>query len=273
MCQSCGCSSDAATVDGVPVGHHHAHPSDSAHSHTHAGTVVELERKLLAHNDAVAIRNRDRATRGGFAMLNLLSSPGAGKTTLLERTVAALPPNSVCVVEGDQATSRNGDRIRVAGARAAQVNTHTGCHLDAAMVEGALRALEPPRGSMVILENVGNLVCPALFDLGEGAKVVLVSVTEGDDKPLKYPHAFAASEVMVITKLDLLPHVPFDPELCVNNALRVNPRLEVLRLCAITGEGMDGWLDYVRGALGQSAPQFPAPLAGGSPTVTKERQP
>ena len=166
---------------------------------------------MLAKNDALADHVRESLAVRRVAAVNLMSSPGAGKTSLLERTIAAFQPlREVCVIEGDQETSFDADRIRAAGARAVQVNTGAGCHLDAAMVHRALHDLDPPDGSLLFVENVGNLVCPALFDLGERAKVVVISVTEGDDKPLKYPHMFAAADLVVVNKTDLLPYVDFD---------------------------------------------------------------
>jgi hydrogenase nickel incorporation protein HypB len=179
--------------------------------------------------------------------LNLLSGPGAGKTTLLERTIRALAPEGrVSVLEGDQETSRDAERVRAAGARAVQINTGTGCHLDAAMVEEALRVLAPPDRSVLFIENVGNLVCPALFDLGEHAKVVVLSVTEGEDKPLKYPHVFRAARALVLNKIDLLPHLTFDVERCLDNARRVNPELQVFRVSAQRGDGMAAFYDWIR---------------------------
>ena len=179
--------------------------------------------------------------------LNLVSSPGAGKTTLLERTIKDLKDElPLFVLEGDQATANDGERIRAAGAPAVQVNTGTGCHLEADMVARGLNQLCPSTGSVVMIENVGNLVCPAMFDLGERAKVVILSVTDGEDKPLKYPHMFRAAEIMILNKTDLLPHVDFDVERAIANAREVNPDIAVLRLSASTGEGLDGWYDWLR---------------------------
>ena len=179
--------------------------------------------------------------------LNLVSAPGAGKTTLLERTIRDLGGDMpISVIEGDQATSHDGERIRAAGAPSVQVNTGSGCHLDADMVAQGLKALGPSVGSVVMIENVGNLVCPALFDLGERAKVAILSVTEGEDKPLKYPYMFRAAAVMILNKVDLLHHVDFDEEEAIANALRVNPQIAVLRLSARTGEGLDQWYGWLR---------------------------
>ena len=173
-----------------------------------------------------------------------MSSPGSGKTTLLERTIAA-SPRRISVVEGDQETVYDAERIRAAGARAVQVNTGAGCHLDAAMVRRALDDLTPDRGSVVVIENVGNLVCPALFDLGETSRVVVCSVTEGDDKPLKYPHMFGSADLVVLNKTDLLPHVDFDVDRFVADARTLRPGVAVLPLSARTGEGMTAWLDWL----------------------------
>jgi hydrogenase nickel incorporation protein HypB len=179
--------------------------------------------------------------------LNLVSSPGSGKTTLLERTIRDLKGDlPMFVVEGDQETANDATRIRAAGAPVVQVNTGTGCHLEADMVARGLAELKPPPGAVVMIENVGNLVCPALFDLGERAKVVILSVTEGEDKPLKYPHMFRAAEIMILNKIDLLPHVDFDVPRAIANALQVNPKITVLRLSARTGEGLEAWYRWLR---------------------------
>ena len=287
MCGHCGCGDDAATTvlnletgketamergahrrthgDGhshdhahnrVHVhGHDHTHGYEHSHDHVHVvrtagGELVELEARILAKNDAVAEKNRAWLKGREILALNLMSSPGAGKTTLLERTIRDLKDElKLYVVEGDQATANDGERIRAAGAPAVQVNTGAGCHLEADMVARGLQELKPAAGSVVLIENVGNLVCPALFDLGERAKVVILSVTEGDDKPLKYPHMFKAAEMMVLNKMDLLPHVEFDPERALVNALKVNPSMTSIRLSARTGEGLDAWYGWLRGEL------------------------
>ncbi len=198
---------------------------------------------MLAKNDELARRNRAWLAERRVTALNLMSSPGSGKTTLLERTIAATP-HDVCVVEGDQETLFDAERIRRAGARVVQVNTGAGCHLDAAMVARALDQLDPAPGSVLFIENVGNLVCPSMFDLGEHRKVVVISVTEGDDKPLKYPHMFAAADLVVVNKTDLLPYVDFDVERLARDARLVNPGVTVLPLSAKTGEGLDRWLAW-----------------------------
>ena len=268
MCVTCGCGKGAeATVvaldhdhdhdhdHGHDHDHEHGHAHDHEHGHTHAhdharpkvASIVQLEARVLAKNDALAARNRAWFAGREILALNLVSSPGAGKTTLLERTIRDLKGElPLHVVEGDQATSNDGERIRAAGAPVVQLNTGTGCHLEADMIARALGALAPPLGAVVIIENVGNLVCPALFDLGERAKVVILSVTEGDDKPLKYPHMFRAADVLVLSKIDLLPYVDFDVAKAVENARLINPRITVLRLSARSGEGLDGWYDWIR---------------------------
>jgi hydrogenase nickel incorporation protein HypB len=230
-------------------GHHHDHPHDHDHRHEHSQgeTLVTLETRILAKNDALAAKNRAWFAGREILALNLVSSPGAGKTTLLERTIRDLKDElPLYVLEGDQATANDGMRIRAAGAPAVQINTGTGCHLEADMVARGLVELKPAAGSVVMIENVGNLVCPAMFDLGERAKVVVFSVTEGEDKPLKYPHMFSAAEVMILNKIDLLPHVDFDVEAAIENARAVNPDITVLRVSARSGEGLDTWYDWLR---------------------------
>jgi len=209
--------------------------------------VVALEARILAKNDAEAARNRAWLSGREILALNLVSSPGAGKTTLLERTIRDLKDElPIYVLEGDQATTNDGERIRAAGAPAVQVNTGTGCHLEADIVARGLMQLRPATGAVVMIENVGNLVCPAMFDLGERAKVVILSVTEGEDKPLKYPHMFRAAEIMILNKTDLLPHVDFDVARAIENARSVNPDIAVLQVSARTGEGLDGWYGWLR---------------------------
>jgi hydrogenase nickel incorporation protein HypB len=204
-----------------------------------------LEQSILAKNSRLAEQNRASFAKRRLCVFNLMSSPGAGKTTLLERTISALPARSISVIEGDQATENDAERIRRAGARAVQVNTGAGCHLDAHLVLHALERLDPPEGGLLMIENVGNLVCPALFDLGEHARVVICSVTEGDDKPIKYPHMFRACDLLILNKIDLLPYVEFDVARAVDHARRVNPRVSVLELSATRGDGMAAWLDWL----------------------------
>ena len=239
--------------DHVP-GHDYEPGASAGHRHlADAGDdrTVRLQQKLLARNDGLAERNRDWLGRRGVLAVNLMSSPGAGKTTLLERTgaeLAGLP--TVAVIEGDQETALDARRIRAAGIEVVQINTGVGCHLDAAMVGEALSALDPPRGSVVLIENVGNLVCPALFDLGEAARVVLASTTEGADKPLKYPHMFRTADLVLLNKIDLLPYLDFDLGRYEADTKLVNPEARILPLSARTGDGMEQWYGWLRGALG-----------------------
>jgi hydrogenase nickel incorporation protein HypB len=245
--------------------HAHVH-ADHANAHNHEAALsvpgrdlqtIQLETQILGKNQLTAERNRGWLAGRNILALNLVSSPGAGKTTLLERTLTDLKSElQISVIEGDQATSNDAERIRATGVSAVQISTGTGCHLEADMLERALAALKPVPASLLMIENVGNLVCPALFDLGEHAKVVIFSVTEGEDKPLKYPHMFGAAEVLLLSKIDLLPHVRFDLDRAVGNALTVNPRLNVFRLSAYTGEGLPqwyGWLKSELAACGQRA--------------------
>ena len=240
----------------------HTHADGTTHSHAHAADplhvgpatttarMVQIERDILASNDAIAQRNRAWLAARGIFALNLVSSPGSGKTTLLVRTIEQLAGRlPVAVIEGDQQTTFDADRIRATGAPAIQINTGKGCHLDAAMVETALGRLPLADKAVLMVENVGNLVCPAGFDLGEAHKVVVLSVTEGEDKPLKYPDMFHAASLMLLNKVDLLPHLAFDVERCLANARRVNPTIEILQVSATTGQGMDAWLAWIeRGA-------------------------
>jgi hydrogenase nickel incorporation protein HypB len=232
-------------------GHGHGHSHDDGHRHADpaAGSTVALEIDLLARNEDLAARNRRWFAEHGVVTLNLMSSPGSGKTTLLERTIRDLGAQLPCaVLEGDQETLIDARRIRAAGARSVQVNTGAGCHLDAGMVAEGVRTLAPERGSLLFVENVGNLVCPALFDLGETARVVIMSVTEGADKPLKYPHMFRTADLVLLTKVDLLPYVDFDVDEWVAGARRARPGVEVLQVSATRGEGLEGWYGWLRTA-------------------------
>jgi hydrogenase nickel incorporation protein HypB len=212
--------------------------------------MVQIEQDILAKNDAYAAENRKRFDEHGIFALNLVSSPGSGKTTLLVRTIEALKGSvPVCVVEGDQQTSNDAERIRATGAPAIQINTGKGCHLDGHMVGHAIERLQPADDSLFLIENVGNLVCPAAFALGEHHKVAILSVTEGEDKPLKYPDMFRAADVMLLNKCDLLPHLDFDADLAEANARRVNPDLTIFRVSATRGEGMSAWLDWIGSGL------------------------
>jgi hydrogenase nickel incorporation protein HypB len=274
MCETCGCSDEAnVTIVNLDTGksfalestrsftHSHGHSHDHSHDHDHgnshdadeshhhghgSATTIPLAQAVLAKNDALAERNRAWFAGREILAINLLSAPGAGKTTLLERTIADLRETyPLFVIEGDQATTNDGIRIKRAGAPVVQVNTGSGCHLDAHMIARGLAELRPTTGSVLMIENVGNLVCPALFDLGEYAKVAVLSVTDGEDKPLKYPHIVRAATLLLINKSDLLPHVEFDLGNCRALARQVNPAIEVLAISAKTGEGLKGWYDWI----------------------------
>jgi len=232
-------------------GHEHDHGHEYNHGHLPGDDrTVVLQRKVLARNDDLAAENRSWLADRGVLAVNLMSSPGAGKTTLLERTARDLAGDlAVAVIEGDQETMLDAERISEAGCKVVQVNTGAGCHLDASMVDQALRALNPPRGSVVVIENVGNLVCPALFDLGEAARVVLASVPEGADKPVKYPHMFSRADLVVVTKTDLLPHVEFDVARHAADVHRLTPNADLLYLSATTGDGLPAWYAWLRRRL------------------------
>ncbi|MDO9315412.1 MAG: hydrogenase nickel incorporation protein HypB [Burkholderiaceae bacterium] len=305
MCVVCGCSEagqTGAVVESLAHSHapghshenehEHEHEHEPAHAHVHvdprhgdlhfgAGAArvsvpgmsqaraIRLETDILGENNRIARHNRHHFEVHGVTALNLVSSPGSGKTTLLCATIEALkrraPALSVSVIEGDQQTSFDADRIRATGAPAIQINTGKGCHLDAPMVAEAFSRLhDHPHDhhrhdarSLLFIENVGNLVCPAVWDLGEDAKVAILSVTEGEDKPLKYPDMFAASTLMLLNKIDLLPHVTFDVARCIEAARRVNPAIEVIQLSATTGEGMEAWLHWLEQRMSPPA-QSPA---------------
>lgn len=243
MCATCGCA-DHSLHD--QHSHHHAHEHGHDHDHEHARR-VSIEREILAQNAEFAAENRQWFADAGVFTVNLLSSPGSGKTTLLTRTVQALGGEfPLAVIGGDQYTAHDTQRIQALGVPALQINTGKGCHLDAHDVGHALEHLPLPEGGVLFIENVGNLVCPADFDLGELRKVVVLSVTEGEDKPLKYANMFAAAHWMLLNKTDLLPHVDFDVELCLEYARRVNPHLQILQLSARTGDGMETWLEWLR---------------------------
>jgi hydrogenase nickel incorporation protein HypB len=232
MCATCGCSGDT---------HQHEH----SHSHSH-GTTLRLGEAVLARNQAYAKQNRAWFGERDILALNVLASPGAGKTTLLERTIRELGGRlPISVIEGDQATSRDADRVRAAGAAALQINTGVACHLDAHGVGHALETLRPPEGSLVIIENVGNLICPALFDLGEEKRVLVSSVTEGEDKPIKYPHMFRSADLVLLNKVDLLPHVEFSVERFRGYVEEVQPRARILEISATRGDGIGDWTRWL----------------------------
>lgn len=246
-------------------GHHHHHHGAADHQHYGAGAagvsvpgmsqqrLIEIEQDVLSKNDAYAHANRAVLHGLRALALNLVSSPGSGKTTLLCRTIEALGDQPLAVIEGDQQTQNDADRIRETGARAVQVNTGKGCHLDAHMVGHAMEHLDLTPGSILFIENVGNLVCPAGFDLGEDAKVAILSVTEGEDKPLKYPDMFTAARLAILNKTDLAPYCDADLDAYRANLLRVNPDIRIIALSARTGEGMAEWLDWLRAHLAAKA--------------------
>ncbi len=240
-------SHDHKHLDDHNDAHAFAHRHGIPHTHGPAGhETVSLETAILAKNDRLAARNRSWFEERGILAVNLVSSPGAGKTSVLERTIRQLSAQvEICVVEGDQMTANDADRVRAAGARAVQINTGAGCHLEADMVAEALDALQPGLESLLMIENVGNLVCPAMFDLGERMKVAIVSTTEGEDKPLKYPHMFRAAELVLVNKIDLAPFVDFDEDTVRANICEVNPAAHVLTLSAKTGVGFDAWFSFL----------------------------
>jgi len=280
MCTVCGCG-EAGVLNGHrhendhvhPHGHgHHDHDHDHGHhghGHGHGGEhhdygsgparahapgmsqarMVQIEQDILAKNDIYARENRRLLQERGVLALNLVSSPGSGKTTLLTQTLERLRGHcALAVVEGDQQTANDAERVRATGVRAVQINTGKGCHLDAHMVGHAIGCLALEPGAVLFIENVGNLVCPAGFDLGEAHKVVVLSVTEGEDKPLKYPDMFAAADLMILNKIDLLPYLDFDVDACVGFARRVNPGIRVIQLSALRGAGMQEWIDWIETA-------------------------
>jgi len=283
MCGTCGCGSLEVLIGGKrpprlqsrgPVSFRtpksHSHEGDAEHHHAQPfeestdnatklsalqaldsvqSRVIRVERDLFAKNDALAANNRGFFAAHDILALNLVSSPGSGKTTLLVRTLNALKAKQVmAVIEGDQQTDNDAERIRTTGVPAIQFNTGKGCHLDASMVGHAIEQLALTKGTLLFIENVGNLVCPAGFDLGEAAKVVILSVTEGEDKPLKYPDMFRAARLMLLNKCDLLPYLNFNVAEAIANARRVNPEIEIIQLSAQSGDGMDAWLAWIENA-------------------------
>ena len=239
---------------GADHGHDHDHPHEEAAQHSHAPGVsakrmVQIEQDILAKNNAYARANREQLAGRGIFALNLVSSPGSGKTTLLCKTITLLGDQPLAVIEGDQQTSQDAQRIRATGAQAIQINTGKGCHLDAHMVGHAMQQLRLRDDSLLMIENVGNLVCPAAFDLGEAHKVVILSVTEGEDKPIKYPDMFRAASLMLLNKIDLLPYLSFDVAAAIAFARQVNPRIRVIQVSATSGAGMDEWLAFLREGL------------------------
>ena len=262
MCTVCGCGEAETQVEGHDhtheheYHHHHEHSHDygKGPAHAHApglsqARMVQIEQDILSKNNEYATANRRWFSQHGILALNLVSSPGSGKTTLLTRSIDDLKVElRLSVIEGDQQTANDTERIRQTGVRALQINTGKGCHLDGHMVGHALETLQPEDESVLFIENVGNLVCPAAFDLGEAHKVVILSVTEGEDKPLKYPDMFHVADLMLLNKIDLLPYLQFDVEKCIEYARRINPRIKVMQLSATSGEGMDNWYQWLRAA-------------------------
>ncbi len=262
MCDTCGCGQGAKPVKITKPGeaetsehshevHNHGFHHDQNHQHDHPHDhgrerLIQVEEDILSKNKLLASRNSGYFEAKGVVAMNLMSSPGSGKTTLLELTIKALKGKlPVAVIEGDQQTLNDAERIKEAGAPVVQVNTGNGCHLDAEMIRLAVEKLEPLEKGVLFIENVGNLVCPSLFELGEKNRVVIISVTEGEDKPLKYPTMFEHADTCIINKIDLLPYVDFDPALVKKHALTVNPHLKIMELSAKTGEGMEDWIQWI----------------------------
>jgi hydrogenase nickel incorporation protein HypB len=281
MCTVCGCGEGETVIEGhehthdPAHGHDHEHGHDHHHAHNHAhghahhpdghthdygrgparahapglsqARMVKIETDILGKNNEYAAANRRWFSEHGILALNLVSSPGSGKTSLLTRTIEDLTHEfALSVIEGDQQTANDAERIRATGVKALQINTGKGCHLDGHMVGHALETLQPADGGVLFIENVGNLVCPAAFDLGEAHKVAILSVAEGEDKPIKYPDMFHAADLMLLNKIDLLPYLRFDVERCIEYARLVNPGIRVLQVSAVSGAGMDDWYQWIR---------------------------
>lgn len=265
MCSTCGCGQPEDEVKILVPGennsadndhqegqhahhHHHAHDHDHTHTHDHHhGTQIDLERSILQENDLLAQRNRGYLEAKDVFAINMVSSPGSGKTTLLEESIKIMKAEyELAIIEGDQQSMNDADRIAATGVPVVQINTGKGCHLDAHMVLHAIKKLDVKSKSILFIENVGNLVCPSMFDLGENKRVVIISVTEGDDKPLKYPYMFDSSDICIINKIDLLPYVNFDVKKAKEYAMRINHHLEFFELSATTGDGMDMWIDWLK---------------------------
>ena len=247
MCITCGCSGDGHHLHGHE-GHDHDHSADHHHEHHDQDSrVITLEKDILHKNQLLAERNRGFFEARGITALNLVSSPGSGKTSILERTLTDLYPAQPCaVIEGDQQTSCDADRIKATGAPVVQINTGKGCHLDAEMVHAAVKHVKPAQDSLLFIENVGNLVCPAMFDLGESARVIIISVTEGDDKPLKYPDMFHSANICLINKIDLLPYVNFNVDKMIGYARQVSHIDRFIQVSATTGQGMEEWYAWLK---------------------------
>ena len=248
MCKECGCGKPGKISIRHPHVHDHAHDHEHPHEHAEeASRVIRLEQKVLAHNDEIAGGNRAELTRRGVRTLNLISSPGSGKTALLERTLDTLKGEYPCaVITGDQQTDNDAKRLAGRGAAVLQITTGNTCHLDAASIAAGLPKVLTSETRFLFIENVGNLICPAAFDLGEDLKVALLSVTEGEDKPLKYPALFSLAEVILVTKIDLAPHVDWNRAQCLTNLHEVSPKAKIIELSAKTGAGFEQWIEYLR---------------------------
>ena len=248
MCATCGCDANGnVTMHEPGLQHDHPHDLQQNHADHHHKKIVDVEQDILHENNLLAERNRGYFDAKNILALNLVSSPGSGKTSLLEKTLTDMKGElEFAVIEGDQQTTNDADRIHATGTKVVQINTGKGCHLDAHMVLHAVQGMKPKADSVLFIENVGNLVCPAMFDLGEKERVVIISVTEGDDKPLKYPDMFNSSTLCIINKIDLLPYVPFDIEKVKANAKKVNHKLEIIDLSCTSGVGMQQWYDWLK---------------------------
>jgi len=265
MCSTCGCES----TEGISIllpgeeakhdhhdhdhgpGNHHHHDHEHSHSHNHSHdsetVTLNLEKDILYKNDLLAERNRGYLEARNIVALNLVSSPGSGKTTLLEATINSMKDSApLYIIEGDQQTMNDANRIAETGTPVVQVNTGNGCHLDSDMVHRSLSKLNPAQDSILFIENVGNLVCPSMFDLGETSRIVIMSVTEGEDKPLKYPSMFETSQICIINKMDLLPYLNYNLEKAKKYALQVNPNLHFFEISATNGEGLEYWIEWLK---------------------------
>lgn len=242
MCATCGCDTNTTSARRTDE-QNHSHE----HDHLHTKTIIDIEKDVLYENNLLAERNRGYFDAKNILALNLVSSPGSGKTSLLEKTLTDLKGQfGFYVIEGDQQTSRDADRIHATGTKVVQINTGKGCHLDAHMILHALQGIKPAENSILFIENVGNLICPAMFDLGEKERVVIISVTEGEDKPIKYPDMFHTADLCIINKIDLLPYVPFSIEKAKEYARQVNPALRFIEVSCLTGEGMPDWYQWLK---------------------------
>ena len=256
MCGVCGCGEDNSVQIRKPGEENHSHSHNHEHGHSHArnhshehsnSIEIQVEQDILNKNNLLAERNRGYFDAKNIFAINMVSSPGSGKTSLLEKTIKEQKNNlDLFIIEGDQQTMNDAERIKKAGAPVIQINTGQGCHLDADMVNKAVKSLNVNDNSILFIENVGNLVCPAMFDLGESKRVVVISVTEGEDKPIKYPAMFNTSDLCIINKIDLLPYLDFDIEKLKNYALQVNHNLEFIELSVTSGEGVDKWHEWLK---------------------------